>query len=74
MVKTWVMWDAKDGSVWVGRETGAVWSWLLRRSWLVGPVEFKEELGSWVVMRSVAGWVVIGSLGAGTAMGSAGTP
>jgi len=74
VVKTWVMWDEKDGSVWVGRETGAVWSWLLKRSWLAGPVEFNEELGGWAVTRSAAGWVVIGSIGVGTSMGSAGTP
>ena len=66
------MWDEKDGSGMVGRGTGAIWSWLLGRSWLVGPVEFEDRLGGWVPTRSVAGWVMIGSIGAGTSMGSAG--
>jgi hypothetical protein len=72
MVKTWVIWDEKDGSVWVGSEKGAFsgWSWLLRRPWFVrvGPVEF-EELGRWVPTRFSAGWVMVGSNGAGTSMG-----
>lgn len=66
MVKTWVIWDEKVGSVWVGCKTGAF-------RILVGYIEF-EELGGRAPtsFKFSAGGVMVGSNGAGTSMGCAG--